>query len=153
MPTFVIPPHVSEREGQHPFPDGTMNDPADEDCVWDSGLMQFLGTHPGGAPATHHEAEELRNVATGSPFGPSNTDDLLKGFKARYDFVPTRLAPGPDSIRRALKPGTIATVSGHLSNLPSTSKLRRFAPNFKDGHRWCVLNDGSLLVRSEERRV
>src|SRR5262245_19169546 len=149
MPTFVIPHFVSEIESglkDHVFPDGTLKNPIPEDCVWDAGLMEFLGSHPGGAPATHHEAEELRNEATGNPFGPSNTEGLLRGFKVRYDFVPTRLAAGPDSIRRALKPGTIATVSGHLSNLPAGHRLRRFSPAFSGGHRSCVLNDGSVLV-------
>jgi hypothetical protein len=139
MSTFVTPPFISEREKEHVSPTGLHDDAKPEDCVWDSGLMQFLGSHPGAAPATHAEAEALRAIAKpNAPMGASNTSDLLKAFKARYGFEPTRLAPGPDSIVAALQPGTIATVSGKLANFPDGHRLRRWSPTFKDGHRVCV---------------
>lgn len=147
MVTFIRPPHVTELEGPHVSPTGAFNDAVPEDCVWVAGLMQFLGAHPGAAPATHREAERLRaEVQPDEPLGPSNTDQLLRAFKLRYAFKADRLNPGETSIGNKLVPGTIATVSGRLTNLPDGHRLRRFSPSFGGGHRWCVLNDGQAKV-------
>lgn len=143
--TWLRPPHISERENAHISPGGQYDDAADEDCLFCSGLSQYLGAHPGAAPATHDEAERLRLAAGLKPTGPANSLDLVRGTKARYGFEPTIIASGVDSLKQFLKPGMSATVSGKLSNFPKGHRLRRFYPYYLEGHRVRVDNMGAYL--------
>lgn len=136
---FDRPLFVSEREGKHTFPTGVMDDRADEDCVFAAGLMQAEAITGNALPATLHEAERIRAAAGLGPFGPSNSDDLIRGMQARYSFAPRRIA-GFGAFNFAvfweqLKPGMCATAGGFISNLSSTHVLAEFLPGFDRGHR------------------
>jgi hypothetical protein len=133
------PPFVSEREGSHTFPTGVHDGPADEDCVFAAGLMQAEAMTGNRLPATLEEAERIRAAAGLGPDGPSNSDDLIRGMRARYGFAPRKIAGFAafdfDDFWNQLGPGMCATVGGKISNFPAGHNLARFLPNFDGGHR------------------
>jgi hypothetical protein len=136
------PPFVSEREGAHTWPDGRKDDAADEDCVFAAGLMQALAVMGRKAPATLAEAEAIRAAAGLGPLGPSNSDNLIDGLRARYGWAPKKVAGFGafdfDAFWAELTPGKCATAGGfitNLENLDPPSRLARFLPGFDRGHR------------------
>lgn len=145
MTSWVRLPFISEKEDAHRWPDGQWDDAADDDCVPTSGLGQYLGAKPGKAPATHFEAERIRQDAGVAPTGPMSSDDLIRGTTKRYGWAATKIAAGFTALRAALVPGTSATVSGKPSNFPTGHRLRRFLPTFTAGHRVLVGNYGDYL--------
>lgn len=134
--SFIRPPFVSEREDAHYWPNGAYDGPADEDCVFCSGLMQYLAHKPGAAPATLYEAERIRQAAGLGPSGPANSDALIDGTTKRYGWAPTKIPSGFSVLWSAFaQPGVSATASGKLSNFPTGHRLRRFIPTWTGGHR------------------
>jgi hypothetical protein len=144
------PPFVSEREGSHTFPTGEHDGPADEDCVFAAGLMQAEAMTGNRMPATLEEAERIRAAAGLGPDGPSNSDDLIRGMKARYGFAPQKIAGFGafdfDAFWGQLAPGTCATAGGRISNFPAGHHLARFLPNFDKGHRVYVQRESTADV-------
>lgn len=133
--TFVKPPHVSEREEAHTWPGGAYDGPADEDCVWCSGIMLRLASQPGSCPATLYEAERLRQDAGLGPSGGANANDLLRGYAKRYGWTePHVVSNSPTALWAALQPGMGAAALGKLSYFPAGHRLRRFIPTWTGGH-------------------
>ncbi len=132
--SWVTPPFVSEKEDAHFWPNNVFDDSADEDCVFVSGLMQFLAHRPGGAAATLAEAELIRHAAGLLPKGPAGSDDLIRGELKLFGWAPAKVR-GFSGLWGALVPGMSATVSGVPTNAPSGSPIRRWLPNYAKGHR------------------
>lgn len=132
--SWVTPPFVSEKEEGHFWPNHVFDDSADEDCVFVSGLMQFLAHKPGGAAATLAEAELIRHAAGLQPSGPAGSDDLIRGELALFGWAPAKVK-GFTALWAALVPGMSATISGVPTNAPSGSPIRHWLPNYGKGHR------------------
>lgn len=121
--------HISEREA-----DGSW-----EDCTFDSGLEWYRLTHDRSIPATHAEAQALRDASGKGPTGGSNLGDLRAGIHARYGpWVQTPIS-GFDSLWVALSEGTAAVVQGSMAAFGKAHRLSRFDPNFDGGHAVCVM--------------
>lgn len=132
---LVKPPLVTEHEAAHYWPDGEYDGPEDEDCLFCSLLSQYLGVHPGAAPATLYEAELIRHEAGLHPSGGATTDDGIRGLQARYGWAPAKVA-GWAAAEEALKVvGASVALSGIPTNAPSGSPIRHWLPNYAKGHR------------------
>ncbi len=125
--------HVSEREGPHEWPDGRPDDAAWEDCLWSAAVewARAIGRSP---PATHVEAEALRAASGEPPTGGSNLGDLRRGLDARYRWRMPPPITWPAAVVVALQPGTAGVVLGSLGVFPAGHRLRRWQPDFRDGH-------------------
>lgn len=117
--------HVTEREA-----DGTW-----EDCTWCSGLEWYRLAHDPSRPATHAEAQALRDASGMPPTGGSGIGDFIRGVSARYHVALTeRPVSGFTALWNALKPGTVALVQGSMGAFGSTDPLSRWDRNFNGGH-------------------
>lgn len=96
--SYVNPPLVSEREA------GT-----DEDCVPCSALMLALAHKPGIAPATHAEAERLRQWSGYGPYGGTSVEFIAVGMKRKYGLTP-KVVTTFAQLWRLLRPGQGAYV-------------------------------------------
>lgn len=135
LPSWHV--HVSERE-----PDGTW-----EDCTFDSGLEWYRLCHDRSKPATHAEAQAIRNAAGLPQTGGGTIADLRRGIKARYGKdIPTGIT-GWTTLWSALKPGTAAVVQGSMKAFGSTHRLSRWDKNFDGGHAvMCIRLDSTDRV-------
>jgi hypothetical protein len=115
--------HVTERE-----PDGTW-----EDCLPSSAVMHARAAHSRAIPATHTEAQSLRNDAGLPEAGGVTIHQILVGFRRRYGWDGGQLVPTAQFLDR-LVPGTSAVVSGRLASFPAGHRLRRWQPGFTGGH-------------------
>lgn len=125
--------HVSEREVAHTWPDGQKDDARWEDCAWCSSVMFARWCRNPRIPATHAEAELLRDAAGEPPLGGSNVDDLLRGLKARYGWTPP-VRVNTAGLWQKLTPGSGVVVSGKMGAFPAGHNLRRWDPGFTGGH-------------------
>lgn len=132
--TWVIPPLVTEHEDAHYWPNGAYDGPADEDCVFVSGLMQYLAWKPRAAAATLYEAERIRQAAGLGPDGGALTSDLLRGESIRYGWKPAT-AVGFAALWAGLTPGHGATASGVPTDTDRDSPFRHWLPYYTGGHR------------------
>jgi hypothetical protein len=124
--------HISEREGPHHWPDGQWDPAGWEDCLWTGGLelYRYAG---GDAPPTLAEAEALRDAAGVTPTGKGSTHDgLRRGMLVRYGRSFRRGYGEAELV--ALGPGNAAAVSGSLGHFPKDHPLRRWDPDYVDGH-------------------
>lgn len=123
--------HVSEREGAHEWPDGQWDDRIWEDCLWTSAIeiVRFVGLTA--IPATHYEAEALRDASGEPPLGGSNHSDLSDGLLVRYG-ISLRQGLGFSALT-VLSVGSGAVVNGSWSRFPLSHRLRRW-DDFAGGH-------------------
>ena len=128
--------HITEREAG-----------AWDDCAWCSAVMFTRLAFDSSIPATHAEAKALRAAANEPSTGGSNSDDLLRGLKARYNFTPA-VVYGYDNLLAYLsKPGRVAVAMGSMGAFPAGSSIRRWDPGFAGGHATFVARcDGNLRV-------
>lgn len=125
--------HVTEREVWHRWPDGQIDDAKWEDCAFCSALEMARVCKNPAIPATHTEAEALRDDAGLTPAGGATQPEVMAGLKTRYSFVP-RLVFGATYIWNAMVPGVAASVQGSYGVWPDGSHWRRWDPVFKGIH-------------------
>lgn len=124
--TYIRPPFISERETAHTWVDGSSRDDgAWEDCVPCSVLMAVLASGKP-APATHVEAELLREAAGYSPLGGTTIEAICKAADKRYIVDIHVFGASFATLWNALAPGHGAAVIGKPSNLPAAHPLRKY---------------------------
>jgi hypothetical protein len=125
--------HVSERETEHRWPDGRLDDAKWEDCRFDA-AVEWLRAMGRDIPPTHAEAEAIRAAAGLQPTGGSRHEDLVRGVMRRYGFAIPSQVEGAEALLAAMPPGTCAIVDGSLGNFVYGHRLRRWQPGFTGGH-------------------
>jgi hypothetical protein len=135
--------HVTEREIAHYWPDGQWDDASWEDCTFVSAVELARICHKPSIPASHVEAEKLRDVAGVRPTGGSNQDDARRGMARRYLWDGSTPISGFSAFWAALDPGMAASSQGTMA-FPYGHRLRRWSPGFNGRH--CV-----LVVRVDSR--
>jgi hypothetical protein len=139
--------HLTEREIEHRWPDGRLDDRHWEDCTFCAGVELARLCHDRNIPPIHLEAEALRAASGEPPAGGSNTYNLADGFEKRYGWTTGwQRVSGSADLLAALTPGHAAAIAGTFKNFPAAHRLRRWQWGFNTGH--CVLlvrlPDGSL---------
>lgn len=137
--------HVSEREVAHTWPTGEQDDARWEDCRYVA-AVEWLRAVGRDIPATHAEAEAIRQAAGQGPLGGSTLEQLARGVKARFGTLLPTPVRGASEIVLALTRGKVAMVDGRMGNFPAGHRLRRWDPAFSGGHTVYVerREDGSL---------
>lgn len=127
--------HITERES-----DGSW-----ENCTECSGLEFYRDAIDSSKPATHAEAEALRDASGRAKTGGSNLGDFRKAVLARYGkSLPPAISN--KSIVSALKPGMCAVVQGSMSVFGPTHRLSKWDPHFDAGHAVYVANVGGTIL-------
>lgn len=111
--------HATERE---PGPD--------EDCLWSSAVEWLHECYDLAIPSTPEEADKLRRASGDTGF--SNITNLRVGCVNRYGLTLPRSVSGFANFWPKFTPGTIAVLSGELTNM--SAHFRRFYPGFTGGH-------------------
>jgi hypothetical protein len=133
MAEFIEHVHVSEREVEHRWPDGRLDDARWEDCLWASAVEWVRATgRP--VPPTHAEAEALRAASGQGPAGGSTFADLARGLQARYGLVMPSVRYGWQAVTSAFVPGRASIVTGSMGAFPAGHRLRRWDPGFAGAH-------------------
>lgn len=136
--------HVSEREVAHNWPDGQHDDGAWEDCTYCSGLELARLCFDIGIPATHAEAELLRDASGKPPTKGANVGDLIRGVQRRYGWLTGYVeVAGFDILWATLQQGMAAAAAGRPAAFPYGHRLRRWDRNFVGLHR-------SLIIRLDD---
>lgn len=143
MSISAIHIHVSEREVAHTWPDGQKDDAAWEDCTFCAAIEFARLCHDAGIPATHAEAELLRDASGRKPTGGTNVGDVIRGLQGRYGWLTGYVqASSYAELRTTLVPGTAAVSQGRLAAFLFGHSLRRWDPGFVGGHAVLLINDG-----------
>jgi len=145
MPLPSTHRHVSERETAHRWPDGQWDDSRWEDCSWDSAIEFARAAKTSAIPATHTEAEHLRDDAGERPTGGSNIDDVRRGLARRYRWsTGYTVAYNFSQLWAALTKGKVAVVQGSMGAFPAGHRLRRWQPSYAGPHAVCAFRlDGT----------
>jgi hypothetical protein len=127
--------HISERETAHRWPDGQWDDSRWEDCSWDSAIEFARLALTSAIPATHAEAEALRDASGEPPTGGSNIDDVRRGLASRYRWTSGyTVAYNFTQLWGALSKGKVAVVQGSMGAFASSHPLRRWQPSYGGPH-------------------